>query len=205
MFNYTISEFVELLDNGKLSLNDILNIRKFLNIPFKIHPLGFYSCTLLHENNQKIRLHYWDSSIGVEQQSSELVIHDHIFNFKSWILLGVLENIEYDIVENGEVYNLYTTKYKNDLSILEEAMEVIKIIQKNTSIYVNGQSYLMEAGILHKTRILTDKAFTVLHTIDSELITPRVLSNTYKSKTETIFNRKDVSEQDVVDKLKFLF
>lgn len=205
MANYSISEFVELLDKGELSLNDVLNIRTQMNIPFKIHPLGFYSCTLLDEKNQKIRLHYWDLSINQKKQSSRLVIHDHIFNFKSWIMFGILENIEYSLTEKGDIYNLYATRYKGDISILEGVQEVVNIVEKKSSIYKKGESYLMEAGVLHETRILSDKTFTILHTFDTDLKSARVLSGSHEKKEEIVFNRNNISEKKILDKLNSLF
>lgn len=201
MSKYTIGEFVELLDNGQLALNDVLKIRELINAPFKVHPLGFYSCTLLHENDQKIRLHYWDSITNEEQQSSELMIHDHIFDFKSWIMQGALENIEYEISDEGEVYYLYSTIYENDSSILKITDNSLKITHKNSSIYTQGMSYMMSANVLHKTRSVTDRTFTILHTQDKVNTSPRVLCNTNISESEIIFQRKDVSEQELFEKL----
>lgn len=201
MSKYSISEFVELLDNGKLALEDILKIRELRNSPFKVHPLGFYSCTLLHENNQKIRLHYWDSITNTEQQSSELMIHDHIFNFKSWIMLGALENIEYEVSDEGEIYYLYSTKYENDSSILKITDDSLKITYKNSNIYTRGMSYVMGANVLHKTKSVAERTFTILHTQDTGNISPRVLSNTNMSESEIIFQRKDVNELELLEKL----
>lgn len=204
MSNYKIVDFVDWLDNGQLGLADVLKIREFINAPFKVHPLGFYSCTLLHENNQKIRLHYWDSITNGEQQSSELMIHDHIFDFKSWIMLGALENTEYEVSDEGELYYLYSTKYENDSSILKITDDSLKITHKNSSIYTQGMSYVMGANVLHKTRSLTDRAFTILHTQDMEYTSPRVLSNTNTSESEIIFHRKDVNEHELLKKLTTL-
>ncbi|WP_288403653.1 hypothetical protein [uncultured Acinetobacter sp.] len=204
MSKYTIGEFVELLDNGKLALDDVLKIRDLMNAPFKVHPLGFYSCTLLHENNQKIRLHYWDSITNAEQQSSELMIHDHIFDFKSWIMLGALENIEYEESDEGERYYLYSTKYENDSSILKITDDSLKITYKNSSVYTQGMSYVMGANVLHKTRSVAERTFTILHTQDTGNTSPRVLSNTNMSESEIIFQRKDVNEKELLEKLATL-
>lgn len=204
MSKYTIGEFVELLDNGKLALDDVLKIRDLMNAPFKVHPLGFYSCILLHENNQKIRLHYWDSITNAEQQSSELMIHDHIFDFKSWIMLGALENIEYEESDEGERYYLYSTKYENDSSILKITDDSLKITYKNSIVYTQGMSYVMGANVLHKTRSVAERTFTILHTQDTGNTSPRVLSNTNMSESEIIFQRKDVNEKELLEKLATL-
>ena len=204
MNEYAIDDFVKLLDNNKLSLDSILKIREFINAPFKVHPLGFYSCTLLHENNQKIRLHYWDAITNQEQQSSELMIHDHVFNFKSWVMFGSIENIEYEVSDEGEKYYLYSTRYENESSILKITNDSLKIIHKKSNIYTQGMSYVMEANVLHKTRSLTDRAFTILYTQDTGFTSPRVLSNTNASETEIVFQRKDVNEQELLKKLTTL-
>lgn len=204
MITYTINEFLELLDNKKLSLIHILNLREKLNKPFKRHPLGFYACTLFEEHSRKIRLHYWDSSNSKEVQSSELMIHDHIFDFKSWILSGSIENIEYEIDEKGQVYHLYSTFYEKDCSILEKTTESIKILEKNIQVYENGQSYNMKAGVLHKTRTIQDKTFTVLYTEDTERVVPRVLARDLAEK-KIVYERKEITEQEINEKFNSIY
>lgn len=197
MAKYCINEVVELLNSGKLSLEDIFKIKKTLNVHFKVHPLGFYSCTLLHEKNQKIRLHYWDSSMNKEEQSADLMIHDHIFNFKSWIMLGALENIEYEINDEGNIYHLYSTSYAENSSVLKATGENIKIIPKSLTIYTQGMTYVMKANVLHKTRSITDKTITILHTEDTEYSMPRVLSASNILESEIVFNRKNINEEQI--------
>lgn len=201
---YSINEFVELLEKKELSLTDILNLREELKKPFKRHPLGFYACTLLEENSRKIRLHYWDLSTSKELQSSELMIHDHIFDFKSWILSGSIENIEYTIDEKGQVYYLYSTLYDRDFSILNKTAESIKISEKNVQVYEKGKSYQMKSAVLHKTRAMEDKTFTVLYTQDKEIENPRVLASG-SSENKIVYERKEIKELEIKEKLNTIY
>ncbi|WP_353172492.1 hypothetical protein [Acinetobacter rudis] len=197
MANYTIDNFINLLENYKISLNEILEIRKFLNRPFTRHPLGFYSCTLLEEQPFKIRLHYWNPLVTNDLQSSELMIHDHIFNFKSWIMSGSIENIEYTKDDEGSEYSIYSGFYEKEYSILRKTPDFIKIREKNTQILKKGESYEMLAGILHKTRSLESATFTVLLTEDTNLNKPLVLGSKEIRDAEYIYKRSEVNEADI--------
>lgn len=194
---YTINGFIDLLEKQMLSLKDILDIRTSLKRPFKKHPLGFYSCTLLEEDSYKIRLHYWDKLINEDMQSSELTIHDHIFNFKSWVMLGSIENIQYQEDDNGQIYNVYSGVYQENYSILKKTSKVLKIKKQSTNIFKNGESYTMSAGVLHETKLLDNLTFTVLYTEDTNLKNPLVLGSTSLENTQYIYERSEINEVEI--------
>lgn len=195
---YTIREFIDLLEHNKLSLTDILNIRTSLKRSFKKHPLGFYSCTLLEENTYKIRLHYWDKSINEDMQSSELMIHDHIFNFKSWVMLGSIENIQYKEDDGGQIYSVYSGIYQKNCSILKKTSKLLKIKKQSTNIFKKGESYTMLAGVLHETKPLENLTFTVLYTKDTNLKNPLVLGPTTLENTQYIYERSEINEVEII-------
>jgi hypothetical protein len=201
---YSIDSLLEKLNNNDLTLKEILSIREKLAKPFKKHPLGFYVCTLIEEGVQKIRLHYWVTSDSKEIQSLDLMIHDHIFNFKSWVFSGAIENIEYQQSNVGLKYNLFSTYYNENSSILRREAQSLLVTEKNVRIISKGDSYEMSAGVLHKTRALEDMTFTILYTQETDLKNPVVLAYERLLESEIVFERSEIHEIDMQNYLSRL-
>ncbi len=150
-------------------------MRREVCAPFRSHPLGFYACTLLASGAHKIRLHFWPIDGGASQ-SPDCQIHDHLFLFKSWVLSGSVENIEYTTSLDGQGFSVYRTKYSGYASTLTKTSAVRKLTVQHRCTYSAGSSYKVAAGTLHKTvRIGTQPAFTVLATSDVSVTSPIVL------------------------------
>lgn len=163
------------LDQGRIALSELLAIRREFGAPFRFHPLGFIACTLLTEGSLKLRLHYWPARGGA-QQSPECQIHDHLFEFQSWVLSGAVENIEYVEGAYGTEYSVYETEYHDDQSILTKTGRVLPLIESSRTIFSAGTSYSVRAGTLHETvRVGSAPAFTVLITRDVSDSAPLVL------------------------------
>jgi hypothetical protein len=171
----TVLEFIGLLEGKSLSLDDILALRRQLHAPFRLHPLGFISCILLSDGPKKIRLHYWPLS-GGEQQSPGCQIHDHLFEFKSWVFAGQVQNIEYTISDSGKQLAEYRTMYDGDHSILLKTGRTTRLVESRRSTYGPGSTYILSAGVLHETiRLGAEAAFTVLAATDTKNVRPLVL------------------------------
>ena len=170
-----IAHVTQKLKEGRISLQELLSMRREVCAPFRSHPLGFYACTLLASGEQKIRLHFWLIDGGAAQ-SPDCQIHDHLFAFKSWVLSGAVENIEYTTSLDGQEFSVYRTEYSGYASTLTRTSAVRKLSVQNRRTYSAGSSYEVEAGTLHKTvRIGTAPAFTVLATSDVSVTSPIVL------------------------------
>lgn len=171
----SISDFVELLDKGRLSLDQLLALRRQLKAPFRLHPLGFIACVLLSDGPKKIRLHYWPVA-GAAQQSPECQIHDHLFEFKSWVFSGEVQNVEYDISDSGNEFSEYRTEYVGNQSILLKTDRTVRLTESRRSTYGAGSTYNLSAGVLHETiRLGAKPAFTVLAATDVTAARPLVL------------------------------
>ena len=150
-------------------------MRREVRAPFRSHPLGFYACTLFGEGARKIRLHFWPIDGGVSQ-SPDCQIHDHLFEFRSWVLSGAVENIEYTTSMDGQGFSVYRTEYIGNASTLTKTSAVHKLSEQHRYTYSAGSSYEVAAGTLHKTvRIGSKPAFTVLSTSDVSAASPIVL------------------------------
>lgn len=186
-----------LLEQKNITLADILKLRSKLNVPFRLHPLGFFACTLLTEGTRKLRLHYWPVA-GATQQSPECQIHDHLFEFRSWVLTGAVENIEYIISSEGRELAVYQTEYSGNQSTLSKMDFTLKLTEQKRKLYQAGSSYSMSAGVLHETvRFGSEPVFTVLVTNDVSTSAPVVLGP-INGQQQYIYERDIVQESVIV-------
>lgn len=195
----SIAQIEDLLERGAVSVPEILSLRRRLHVPFKFHPLGFIVCTLLVEDTRRLRLHYWPA-VGSAQQSPECQIHDHLFEFRSWILEGTVENIVYVQSPEGVEHTVYEAKYAGDQSILTKTAAMLLLAVQNRSAYTAGSCYAVGAGVLHETvRLGQIPAFTVLVTNDVSVASPLVLGP-MNGEQKYVYHREVVPEA-VVSKL----
>lgn len=163
------------LKEGNISLQELLSMRREARAPFRSHPLGFYACTLIDEGDRKIRLHFWPIDGGAPQ-SPDCQIHDHLFSFRSWVIYGSVENIEYTTSPEGQEFSVYRTEYSGYTSTLTKTNDVRNLSVQKRESFSAGSSYDVKAGTLHKTvRTGAQPAFTVLATRDVSTTLPIVL------------------------------
>lgn len=178
----------------RATLPSLLSLRRQLQVPFKMHPSGFIACTLITEGVHRIRLHYWPTLGGV-QQSPNCQIHDHLFTFKSWVLAGAVQNIEYITADKGKEFAAYRTEYAGDQSVLTKVSTTVRLAEQRRTIHCAGSCYSMSAGILHETaRFGTALAFTVLLTNDITSTAPRVFGPC-DGPQKYVYQRKALDDQ----------
>lgn len=188
-----------LLDRKQIGVVELFSLRRELGVPFKLHPLGFIACTLLVEGPRKLRLHYWPVTGGV-QQSAECQIHDHLFEFRSWILAGTVTNVEYKISANGPEFAAYRTEYSGERSILMKTEAKLRLEECSRVTYNTGSSYEVRTGVLHETvRVGGQPACTVLLTNDVSNSAPLVLGPV--SGNERYIYERRTLEESVVAKI----
>lgn len=197
--NISIQSIKAQLDKNILSVADLLSLRKTLGAPFRLHPLGFISSTLLIEGRHKLRLHYWPVTDQI-QQSPHCQIHDHLFEFKSWVVAGAVDNIEYEATKDiGDDFSVYQTEYSEDCSILTKTEAIKRLSVNKRQTYKAGESYTLLAGILHETlRVSNTPAITVLHTTDTSTSAPRVLGP-LTGEENYIYNRRLISNEEITE------
>jgi len=171
----SIEQVERQLERGAFSLAELLSLRRALRAPFRQHPLGFLACRLLTEGPRNLRLHFWPLSGGA-QQHPHCQIHDHLFEFKSWVLAGTLENVEYGLSSKGQEFAIYRAEYAGHRSSLVKTGGVQRLSELSRYTLEAGTSYSVQAGVLHETiRVGTAPAFTVLATNDVSAEAPLVL------------------------------
>lgn len=179
-----------------MSLAELLTLRRSLRVPFRHHPLGFLSCRLLTEGPRNLRLHFWPQSGGA-QQHPNCQIHDHLFEFRSWVLAGTLENVEYGLSPKGQKFAVYRTEYAGHQSSLVKTGEVRRLAELSRDTIATGASYCVRAGILHETiRVGLSPAVTALVTTDVSNEAPLVLCSVEGPERYT-YERHTVDESVV--------
>ena len=197
---HSIAQIESLLERGAVRLPELLSLRRELQAPFKLHPLGFMVCTLLIEDTRRLRLHYWPAAGGA-QQSPECQIHDHLFEFRSWVLEGTVENIVYVPSPEGAEHAVYEAQYAGDRSILTKTAATLLLAVQYRSAYPAGSCYAVGASVLHETvRLGPTPAFTVLVTNDVSEASPLVLGPMNGQQTY-VYHREIVPEAVVAELL----
>lgn len=170
-----VEQITQRLNEGRINLQELLSMRLEVRAPFRSHPLGFYACTLLTEGVRKIRLHFWPV-YEEASQTPDFQIHDHLFEFRSWVLCGSVANLEYTTSEDGQEFSVYRTEYSGNVSVLTKTGGTCKLTLSQRYTYNAGSSYQVAAGALHQTiRIGNTPAFTILASNDVSTASPIVL------------------------------
>jgi hypothetical protein len=162
----------------------------------KYHPLGFYSFNLCKlSENENIRLHIWKNKSAL--QNSELLIHNHIFNFKSLVLLGKIKNYNYKIYKDLEKNGyLYEVNYSTNGSILKPLDKGYNLINESIQEIEQGNYYQLHYDKFHKSENdIDDICATLLYTNDVSQDKPMVFSPEFKGN-EIYYNRIVVTLDD---------
>lgn len=136
-------------DGIKVILKEYLKVSDLIN--GKKHPLGFYSFHLGQiDNDINIRLHVWDNQGAL--QDTRLLIHNHIFNFKSLVLIGDIVNKTYNISKDNEGFGvLYKVSYSNNKSFLSKIDSGYSISLIDSVQVQSGEYYRVESTEFHES------------------------------------------------------
>ncbi len=160
-------------------LSYISNNKK--KIRFQKHPLGFKYCKLGKiSRTEELRLHFW---IGThENQDDDLQIHDHSFNFESFVVFGSIKNTKfkstYNLTSKGYIYNV---KFRNEKSrlVLNSKEQLLETIC--SEIINTGEFYSLESEELHKSENFDNLTISLL-----KIIKP-------KNKIARVFSQKELN------------
>jgi hypothetical protein len=177
--------------------HEIIELAIKMGAPFVWHPLGFLMCKLSQEEGRNIRLHIWPDNNDKVQEPAWL-IHDHLFELKSWVLAGSIENIEYEVVPGKSNYSIYHASYEHNRSILNRTEKTVNIIERNRFVVDAGDVYQVATGVLHQSvSLYSGTAVTVCETIDKHENQPAIVGDltgqSRYSYTRSIVDRKDLN------------
>ncbi len=196
-------EWISALNKTELSAFDIVQMGRDIGSPFIWHPLGFILCKLSQEGEKKIRLHIWPNN-NDRMQNPSWLIHDHIFDLKSWVVAGEILNTEYTVADGKPNYRVYNAKYEKDSSVLYRTDRQIFIDESTRSLVRSGEVYSVLSGVLHQSVSLSETtSLTVCETIDQPNINPTIAGD-INGMARYSYTRSEVDERDlrsIVDKI----
>lgn len=130
------------------------------------HPLGFFCIRWDLDEEKSVRIHLWDRSF-YWQQDPNWPIHDHIFSFRSVVLLGIVQNKTYSIATTNSKeprWTIYEVSYGDQKSRLTPLQNAIDLHISTTNRQPAGSMYELSASVLHRSTLRSDHGITVLAT-----------------------------------------
>lgn len=164
-------------------------------IYFQKHPLGFKYFKLGNISaTEELRLHLWTKTN--ENHDDDLQIHDHSFNFKSFVVFGLVENHLYKpIYEKDAVGFIYDVKFRNEKSRLLINSSKQKLVDIKSEKLTTGNFYNINSNEFHKTENLLEPSLTLIKITKPQNKVARVFSPKKLSKLSK-FKREFFSEQE---------
>lgn len=188
----------------KYFLNFFFNeylVKEINDIKFYLHPLGFIYSRIYSSENEQLRIHIWPKNY---KRKEDFYIHDHYYDLSSWILLGEIKDLLYDISvkkNNGE-FIIYEGSYNGNENYryLKPSSSFCNILNIEERYFTKGDKYFIEKSKYHSNEIIfknSDYACTLVLTQNPNKIhSPKVLSKIKQSEiieeTPTLMSYKEM-------------
>lgn len=172
-------------------------------IMFQKHPLGFKYFKLGHISSfEEFRLHFWINTN--EKHDNDLQIHDHSFDFESFVLNGSIINNKYEIIKSENLFGyVYDVKFRNEKSKLILNTDNCSINQIETDKVNCGEFYDMRSNVFHESINNQDLTITLLKITKSGDKISRVFSPK-KLRSLSSFERSTLTAEEnikLIDKI----
>lgn len=114
--------------------------------PWRMQDIGLLGLRL--DDHREYRLHVWDPTrTGLEDDPA---IHDHPYDFTSWIVAGEMANVRYDEDPGGAPFTRFRYELDDEGS---RTIDTVRLTGTATT-FAAGSSYRQEAHELHESRQL---------------------------------------------------
>lgn len=113
----------------------------------RVHGNGFIQLDL----TDRVRLHIWGHP-DIPRQSQPTPIHNHVFSFRSWCLIGRLVNVEYELERSGaefQIYEAVTRQNEDTILVCDEELTGIRHVRTTVTVpeaLNDGVSYEMRSS-----------------------------------------------------------
>ena len=162
----------------------IASARRFLSLALanpsmlsaRWHPLGFVLMKLEPAPPELgfTRLHVWPEGRRHAQEPRWL-IHDHVFALDSLVLVGEIENLEFETCEGSE-HRIYSVRYENGASVLVATDQLVMSTLTKRERYCAGDRYSIAQGVFHRSWVESGSLCgTLVVTKEHVTADPRVL------------------------------
>jgi hypothetical protein len=173
----------------------LLDLLKHNNdIYFQKHPLGFMFLNLGKIANQiEFRLHVWDSKFV--PQDNELQIHNHSFDFESFVIKGRIKNTIYILKENIDSNGmLYQVKFVENKTILDLKGDKLCIEISSEELIDEGCFYDLNKDDFHKSDNMIDFSITLLKMIKPQVFNSPLIFSTKRINEFRAFSRSKLNK-----------
>jgi hypothetical protein len=168
------------------------------------HPLGFIRLKLASTAQGTVRVHIWPAK-DREPQLPLWSIHDHLFDVRSSILCGVLENHRFAVASDGSpaTHRLYEVSYRMNESQLHATTSEVSCHHLSTDVCSPLDSYQVCREEFHASVVKEDiLAATIVVTSNHSERPPNVLGDLSAAQRYTYERRR--CAPDYVSKLASL-
>ena len=125
------------------------------------HPLGFVSLPLTEGAGWALKIHYWPKGTR-KPKKPDWPIHDHRFHIESRVLLGVVGNWKYKIIEGGEE-RLFPVSYSGKDSVIMPHGNAITAVLDSKEYHVAGEVYEICRKTFHQAYVpIEESAITLV-------------------------------------------
>lgn len=117
-----------------------------------LHENGFFKLTLAEsvDGRFRVRLHVWDSGAPSHAQN----VHNHRFDFVSFVLCGELSNILWTASSNGEPYAHYSYEPRSGRSDYQLHFHgTVRLGKTSSACWKKGDAYRMPIQALHTVEV----------------------------------------------------
>ncbi|MDX6498136.1 MAG: hypothetical protein QOG23_1396 [Blastocatellia bacterium] len=155
------------------------------------HPLGFIRLKLASTPQGTLRIHIWPGT-DRKSQSPSWNIHDHLFDLRSSILCGVVENHRFAVRPDRKsaTHRLYQVSYCENQSLLHATTTEMSCHHLGTEVYSALDSYQVYREQFHASVVEKDiLAATIVVTSDHSQRPPNVLGDLTGAKLY-FYNRR---------------
>jgi hypothetical protein len=127
------------------------------------HPLNFLVARVEDEAGCALRLHLWDERFRFKQDGLE--VHDHTFDYESFVVDGVVEQTIYDAVpDTNGTHEVLEVSYSHGGSALRRSARYRRLVEKRQESFAAGTLYRLPHGVLHRLDLVASSAATLVLT-----------------------------------------
>lgn len=130
------------------------------------HPLNFLTARVEDEAGRALRLHLWDERFRFKQDGLE--VHDHKFDYESFVVDGVVAQTIYDSVpDTNGTHEVLEVSYSNGGSALRRSARYLRLVEMRRETFAASALYRLPHGVLHRLDLVSPSAATLVFTRDA--------------------------------------